>query len=71
MREKLKQRGRINGANILPSDSEEINKVLPSGEVGIMIELGNINMDPDKTFLKDTDNIAKSIYLGIQNYYIK
>ena len=40
---KMDNNGMINGLAVIPSNSDEIKKVLPIGKVGVMLELGNVD----------------------------
>lgn len=66
---KLKNREEINGVAVLPSDSNYINRIIPAGRTGILLELGNIQITKGDNFLSDTTNLAESIYNGIGGYY--
>jgi N-acetylmuramoyl-L-alanine amidase len=64
----------INGVLVIPSDSDYITKIIPSGRVGVVLELGNIQIPrlPIKNnFLSDTTDLAGAIKQGIGDYYTK
>lgn len=67
--QKLKNTKTISGVAIIASDSDYVQKVLPSENVGVVLELGNIQIQRGKNFLADTTNLARAIYEGIEDYY--
>ena len=69
--QKLKGREGINGAAVMPSDSEYITRIIPSGRTGILLELGNIQIPKEDNFLTDATHLAEAIYTGIGDYYEK
>lgn len=65
---------KINGVLVMPSDSDYINQVIPAGRVGIVLELGNIQIPKtpiENNFLSDTTDLANAIKLGIGEYYAR
>ena len=55
----------INGASIVPS----YLPVIPKDRVGVMLELGNIQIPRNDNFLSKESEIAKSIYSGVEGYF--
>jgi N-acetylmuramoyl-L-alanine amidase len=68
---KLKNKEGINGAAVVPSDSDYITKIIPAGRTGVLLELGNIQISKEDNFLSDTTHLAEAIYKGIDGYYKK
>ncbi len=68
---RLDRRERINGVAVIPSDSEYVQKILPEGKAGVLVELGNIQIPRNENFLADLTNLAEAINMGIGNYYEK
>lgn len=68
---KLKNREGINGVAVLPSDSGYINRIIPAGRTGVLLELGNIQITKQDNFLADTTHLAEAVYNGIGGYYEK
>jgi len=66
---KLDGRENIKGVAVIPSDSDYIKRIVPAGRVGVLLELGNIQIDKKDNFLADTTHLAEAIYTGIGNYY--
>ncbi|MBN2112172.1 N-acetylmuramoyl-L-alanine amidase [Candidatus Woesearchaeota archaeon] len=72
--EALEGRNRINGVIVVPSDSDYITQIIPAGRVGVILELGNIQIPKlpvENNFLSDTTDLANAIKQGIGDYYAK
>jgi len=67
--EDLEDNKDINGAAVMPSDSEEIEKILPRGKTGVVIELGNIDFPRESNFLYDTTDVVEAVYFAIEEYF--
>ena len=70
----LKEYPDIEGANIVAINpqyysQEDPEFLLRSKGPALMLELGTIQLAPDQNFLTDQFQIAKSIALGIEEYY--
>ena len=64
--------GSINGANVIPSDSAYIQKIIPKGKIGIILELGNIQRSKDGNILdrKATTELVDAIFEGLGSHYL-
>jgi len=61
----------VKGVVVIPSDSEYIKKMVPAGKIGILLDLGNVQLTKKDHFLTDTTRIAKAVYSGLENYHEK
>lgn len=68
---KLKAVARINGAAAIPLQSGYAEKILPAGNIGVILELGNMNFPMADNFLSDPTQIAVAIRRGMESYYTK
>jgi len=43
--------------------------MIPAGRIGVMLELGNMQISKKDSFLADTTSLAEAIGAGRGNYY--
>jgi N-acetylmuramoyl-L-alanine amidase len=61
----------INGVAIIPSDSDYIQGIIPAGKIGVLLELGNVQIPRNNNFLdeKSATELAGAIFDGMYNYH--
>jgi N-acetylmuramoyl-L-alanine amidase len=65
----LKNVDNINGIAVIPSDSDYIQRIIPAGKIGVLLELGNMQIPRNNNFLPDSTALAGAIYEGIAAYH--
>lgn len=67
--DKIQGAGKINGLAVIPSDSDYIQKIIPAGKIGVLLELGNMQVPKKDNFLADSTKLAGAIYGGAASYH--
>ncbi len=68
-KEGLLKVGYIQGLQVIASDSEKTDKILPPGKVGVILEIGNIQIPKNDNFLSQKEDLAGAIFSAVNEGY--